>query len=237
MQTVEPAAVDANDRGLFRAGGLAALVLVAGYLATFPLYAAAGGPPSGDAEARLLHYGEHLSAWWGILGLMVFTDLLYLMVALALYRALQGINRGLMLLAVACKALFVVLDLAVTWTNHAVLFDLGSQYAAATSDEQRAGIVATARVASAVMGTPLPSIYAIAIPSTGTLLAGLVMWKGVFGRGAAYVAVLAGVTAYVAVAGPYLTPALDLAHVVNALLETLWYLLVGVGLYRLGRPS
>ncbi len=229
------ATIDARGTWLLGTGGVAALVLVAGYLATFPLYALVGGPPPSGTEAHLAHYARHLPGWWGILGLMVFTDLLYLVVGLALFQALRGIHGGLMILALACKVLFVFLDLAVTWTNHAALFVLGSQYAAAATEAERAASLAAAGFAGAVMDSPLPGIYAILIPAIGIFLASLVMLKGIFNKSTAILGLAVGLSGVVAVAGPYVSKALDFAHVVNALLATAWFFLVGVRLYRLRR--
>lgn len=97
--------VDQDGRWLYRVAGISAFVLVIGYFVTFPLYASAGITPTG-AEARLIHYAPHLTEWWAILGLMVFTDLLYVPVWLGLYRALKGISRNVMALALVCEGLF-----------------------------------------------------------------------------------------------------------------------------------
>src|SRR5215472_17755193 len=111
-------AIDAGGRSLYRAGGVSALGLGFAYLVTIPLYAHVGGPPTGG-EAWLTYLSGKTTEWWAILGLSVFTDLLYVPVAFALYLALQGVARSTMLVATAFVGLFIVLDLAVTWTNYA----------------------------------------------------------------------------------------------------------------------
>jgi hypothetical protein len=226
--------VDPEGKGLYRVGGIATLVLVIGYFLTFPVYAKVGIPPNG-AEARLIYYAGHLPGWWTILGLMVSTDLLYVIIWLALYQALKGINRNLLLLAIACKGLFVILDLGVIWTNHAALFTLSSSYAAATSDAQRALLTAAAGAPAAVLDSLLLRIYAILFPSFGTLFAGFVMLKGIFSKGTAYLAFAVGITGILSVVDPLFFGASDPMHIINALLATLWYLLVGWRLYRLGQ--
>ena len=228
--------VDPNAKKICRVGGISAFVLVIGYFATFPLYASAGIEPAG-AEARLLHYAPHLTEWWAILGLMVFTDLLYAPVWLALFRVLKGISRNVMLAALACQGLFVILDLAVTWINHAVLFNLSHDYAMVLNDIQRAAIVSSAGAAAAVLDSIALAIIAILIPSLGILLSGFVMLKGTFGRGTAYLSFAVGITGILAAFGPAFTRALDTMHIINALLATVWYLLVGWRLYKLGQQT
>ena len=226
--------VDPEGKWLYRVGGIAAFILVIGWFLTFPFYAAGGGPEPLGAEARLIHYAGRESAWWAILWLMVFTDLLYVSIVLALYQSLKKIDQSMILLAVACKGLFVVLDLGILWPNHAALFNLGSLYAAAASDAQRAVIVSAAFAPSAVLDSLLPSIYSIVIPSLGTLFVSLVMLKGVFSKPTAYLGLAVGITGIVAFADPFMG-AWGMMHIVNALLATIWFLLVGWRLNKLGR--
>jgi hypothetical protein len=226
-------APDADERWLYRWGGLSALLLSLGYLLTIPLYVAVGAPPHGG-EARLEYLVGKTTAWWAILGLSVFTDLLFLPVALALYRALRSVNKNAMVFATTLVGLFVVLDLAVTWTNYAALITLSEGYGTATA-LQRAADVGAATYAAAVLDSSLEAIYSILILSIGILVTSLVMRRGVFGRGTAYVGVVTGVGGIVAVVGPYFASVLSVMIVVVSALTTLWIVLVGAGLIRLSR--
>lgn len=227
--------VDADGRWIYRAGGLSALVLGIGYLLTIPLMIAyAGGFPPPGTEARLSFFAEHAAGWWANTALMVSTDLLYVPVFLAVYQALKGINKYLMLLALSCAGLFVALDLAVTWTALPSLIMLGGDYAAATSDAQRAIIVAAAGYPSAINDSPLSGIYAELIPALGLLLASLVMRRGIFNKALAYVGVIAGISGILSGIGPLFFSDLETAKYINALLATIWFLLVGWRLYKLG---
>ena len=228
-------AVDPDGKWLYRLGGISAFVLVVGYLLTFPVYAWVGDAPPSGVEAQLVYFAEHATGWWVILGLMVFTDLLWVPVFLSLYQALKGVNRNVMLLAIACAGLFVALDLAVTWIAYSALITSGANYAAATTDAHRAVFVAAASYPSAILDSPLSGVYAILIPSLGTLLTGLVMLRGIFNKTTAYLALAAGITGILFM-GSYVVGALDVFRIINALLATVWYGFVGYRLYRLGRP-
>jgi hypothetical protein len=227
-------AIDPEGRWLYRVGGSAALLLAIGYVVTIPLYAYAGAPPNG-AEAWLTYLTGKTAVWWAILGLSVLTDVLYLPMAFALYRALQGVNRSVMLLATASVVLFVVLDLAVTWPNIAALITLSGHYAAATSDAQRATYVAAANYPSAVLASSLLAVYSIMILSFGILLAGLVMLRGVFGKATAYVGVVTGVLGIVSVASSFFGRSLSVTVIITSVLTTVWVFFVGLKLLRLGR--
>lgn len=233
-QNTIASAVDPDGKWLYRVGGIAAFILVIGWFLTFPLYAYGGGPAPLGVEARLIHYAGRETAWWAILGLMVFTDFFYVVIALALYQALKKIDQNMMLLFIACMGLFIVLDLAVGWPNHAALFNLSSGYAAAATDAQRAAVVSAAAAPSAVLDSALPAIYSIVIPALGTVFASLVMLKGVFSKGTGYLGLAVGVTGIVAFADPFMG-AWGKVHIVNALLATIWFLLVGWRLYKLGQ--
>jgi hypothetical protein len=226
--------IDPDGKWLYRVGGVSAIVLVFGYILTFPIYAWVGDAPPSDVEAQLIYFAEHATGWWAILGLMVFTDFLYLPVFLSIYQALKEINRNAMLLVVAFVGLFVVLDLSLTWTSYSALITSGGKYAAATTDAQRAIYAAAAGYPSAMLESPLLGAYAILIPSLGILLIGLIMIKGIFNKTTAYLALAVGITGIVFM-GSYITDALYAMRIVNALLATVWYLFVGFKLYKLGR--
>jgi hypothetical protein len=227
---------DPEGKWIFRVGGLSALALGIGYLMTIPVSTVyAGGFPPPGIEARLAFFTEHAAGWWAITALMVFTDLLYVPLFLALYRALKGINKYLMLLALACAGMFVALDLAVTWTAIPSLITLGDNYAAATSDAQRAIIVAAAGYPSVVFDSPLEGIYAIFIPGLGLLLASLVMRKGAFNKILAYTGMTAGICGMLAGIGPIFISDLATAQYINASLAMIWFFFVGLRLNKLGQ--
>jgi hypothetical protein len=222
-------AVDPDGKWLYRAGGISALLLGLGYLAIIPLYATVGAPPS-DGEAWLKYLVGKTTVWWAILGLSVLTDLLFVPVAVALYLALKGVNRNAMLLATALVGLFVVLDLAVTWSNFASLITLTGKYAAATSDAERTTYVAAANYAAAVLTSRLEAVYSILVLSVGILVTGLVMLRGIFSTMTAYVGLVTGISGSIAVASAW-----SIATIIASVLTTVWILLVAFRLYGLSR--
>ena len=127
--------------------------------------------------------------------------------------------------------LFVVLDLAVTWTNYASLLTLSGLNATATNDVQRAGYVAAANYASAVLASRTEVLYAIVDLSLGILMVGLVMLKGkgIFNETSAYLGLATGISGILSIAGSWIT------IMMNAVLATVWVLFVGYRLFRLGQ--
>lgn len=226
--------IDPDGRWLYRAGGVSALVFGIAYLAIIGLYVPIGAPPSG-AEARLAYVAGNTRTWWAILDLSVLTDFLLVPVALALYVALKGVNRSAMLLATAFMGLFVVLDLAITWTNYETLITLSGQYAAAANDAQKAAAVRAAIYPSAVLESRLLFVYNSLTLAVGILMTGFVMLKGIFNRSTAYLGLVTGILGIISVVGPFFVSALSQTIIATSILTTIWLLFVGYRLYGLGR--
>jgi hypothetical protein len=230
---VEKTTVDAvgvDQKQWYRVWGVAALVLGIGYIIIFPLYAYVGAPPNGG-EAWFKYLPGKTTVWWTILGLSVFTDFLFVPVAIALYLALKGVNRNVMLLATAFVGLFVVLDLAVTWSHYASILTLYRDYSTATDDTHRAGYVAAANYASAMLTSPLEIVYAIVTLSSGILLTGFVMLRGAFNKITAYLGLATGILGIVSPTG------LSMTIIGNALFATAWLFFVGYRLLCLAKIS
>lgn len=215
-----------DQRPWLRLGGIAALALALGYVVIFPLYASVGAPPSGG-EAWFRYLPGKTTIWWAILGLSVFTDFLFVPVAFALYLALKGVNRNAMLLATAFVGLFVVLDLAVTWSHYASILSLFRSYSTAANDAQRASYLAAANYASAMLTSPLEIVYAIVTLSLGILVTGLVMWRSAFNRITAWLGIATGILGIASLSG------FAVAIIGNALCATVWLFFVGYKLLRL----
>lgn len=218
-----------DQKRWYRVGGLAALVLAICYVAIIPLYAHVGVPPNGGGDAWFRYLSGRATFWWTILGLSVFTDFLFVPVALALYLALRGVNRNAMLLATAFVGLFVVLDLAITWSHYASILTLYREYSTAADEAHRAGYVAAASYASAVLSGPLEIVYAIVTLSSGILVTGFVMLRGPFSKITAYLGLATGVLGIASPTG--LGPII----IGNALFATVWLFFVGHRLCRLAQ--
>jgi hypothetical protein len=235
-QNVMVNGVDRDERGMYRLGGISALILGIFYIVIVALYVPLGVPPSG-AQAWLTHLAENTTTWWVILGLSVLTDFLFVPVALSLYIALKAINRNVMLVATAFVGLFIVLDLGLTWTNYASLISLSGRYAAATNDAQKAAVVIAATYPSAILQSNLLFVYNTLTLSIGIFITGFVMLKGIFSKRTAYLGITTGILGIVAVVGPLLVSALSPAIILASILTTAWVLFAGYRLYTLSQPS
>lgn len=211
-------------------GGIAALLLAAGYIVIVPLFALVGAPPEG-AQARLEYHSTGTAVWWGIVGLSVLTDLLFVPVSISLYVTLRRFGQPAMLVATVFTLLFVVLDLAVLWPANVAMISLGGRYAAATG-AQRDLLLAAASYPAAVIDSLVVSVYSILTLGVGTLVTGLVMLRSRTRRTAAIVGVVTGALGIASVAETMVTGSFPVLVVATSLLTIAWLALVGWGLLR-----
>lgn len=219
---------------MVRIGGAAALAFGIGYILIMALYVPLGAPPDG-AEARLLYHSGHVAGWWAILSLSVLTDFLLVPSAIALYITLRNVNRSGMLLATACIGLFVVLDLALTWTNYAVMISLSERIPTTTGDAQIAAVIAAAQYPTLVLESNLLFIYNSLTLAMGILITSIVMLRGAYPRITAYLGIVTGILGIAPVAGSFMWSALGAIIIPASALTTIWALLTGFGLLRLSR--
>lgn len=226
--------VEGSDKWMFKVGGISSLIVFIGYFVIIALYSIAL-PPSGT-EAKLVFFASHTTVWWSIISLSVLTNFLRLLVFFSLFFALKGINRSAALIAVAFEGLFVVLECATSYgTLYPALMNLSGQYAAATSDAQRAIYVTAATSIDAALGSGFLAVYVILAPAISTLVISFVMLKGVFNKATAYLGLVTGILAIISIVGPYFASVLSNLVPLMSALSMIWFLLVGYRLYKLGR--
>ena len=211
---------------MHKAGGACAVAIGVGYLGIIALYLPMGAPPKG-VQARLALLASHTTVWWMILGLSVVTDVLFAPLALSLYEALKPFNRNLMLVATLCVALFIVLDLAVTWTNYAALITLSGQFASAGGETQRSAVIVAAEYPNSVLQSSLLFVYNSLSLGVGICATGFVMLRARFGKTAAYLGIATGATSIIAVVGSIFSSSLGSGIVFASVITMVWVLLVG----------
>jgi hypothetical protein len=185
----------ARDRswdGLYKAGGVTALILVAIPLVQLVVFAAAPPPLEGSAAAWFALFQEN--AVLGLLGfeiLLVIYSLLSLVLSLALFAALRRGARSL-------GALFLVSSLigAIAFVVARPAFEmlyLSGQYAAAASEAQRAVLLGAGEAMVATFhGTAFQVSYLLG-SITGFLVGAAMLRGGVFSRTTATIRIASAV--------------------------------------------
>lgn len=225
--------IDSEKTGLYRIGGLSAIILFVSYAIITVVYVV-GGPLPDGAEEWLKHIAGQATGWWAILALSVLTDVLFIPVLVALYFLLRHLNNIWTLVGTGLIGLFVILDLAITWPNYSSLITLSNNYLS-LDDNQRRTIVAAATYAHSVLSSDLIAVYIILVPSLGILIVGLVMIKGAFKKGVAYLGIVTGVLGVVSVLGSFFSDSFGIGVILTSVLTTFWVLFLGLKLLSVSR--
>jgi len=171
--------------GLYKTGGAAALLMVAITLVQFVSFAVAPPPLEGGAADWFAFFQR--SPYLGLLGFeasLVTYALLSALVAIALFAALRPASQSL-------AALFLVLSIIGSMAFVAArpaleMLSLSRQYAAATTEAQRAVLLAAGEAMLAIFhGTSFQVSYLLG-SITGFLIGAAMLRSNVFSRATAY---------------------------------------------------
>ena len=223
------AAPDSSWRNLYRAGGVSAMLFVLFVLAAIVIVVVAPPPLNMDGTTTLQYIASHKvlytveQALW--LALSVFAAVVFL----ALYQALKHLNKTYAALGTLAGFVSWVLGLAIPITGGGapVLVYLSDQYMTAATAAQHTVFATAAEVF--IAGNNITSASGILAP-VGMLILSLVMLKGVFPKGVAYLGIVTGMLGIISEA---LRPVIGPGYFVYGLLLPAWFLLVGWKLYRL----
>lgn len=231
-------AVDPAYTGLFRIGGVAALVvafLTVIEVIFFTLYP----QPSTVRGWFELFQGNPIIGLLDFWGLEMPMYAMFIVVFLAVYAVLKRVNQGSMAIALTLALLGIAIFLATN--NPFSILSLSSKYAVATTDAQRSTLLAAGEAVLANTNQRAVGGFNIGVflVSAAGLVVSLVMLQASsFSRLTAYV----GILAYGLSLGDYLrqalTPSVAIALLVilpGALLLVVWFSLVGRRLLQLGR--
>ena len=233
-QSLAEASPDPSWKGLYRAGGISAMLFfVLNFVLLIVLDLITPRPPSTDEVGSLPNGADTLQYIASHKPVFIIEQLLFLgpivlimIVFLALYAALKHLNKSYAAIGAIIGIASVVLGL-ITFPLVLGLVYLSDQYVTATAAQRTTfesaawGLIAQYNAVSA-------SGILLAI---GILIISLVMLKGVFHQALAYLGIVTGVVGIICEA---LRPIIGLGYAVYIILY-IWLILVGWQLYRLGR--
>jgi len=193
----------------------------------------ASGYP-GDPVSYLQLVSQHqllASITWS---LWIVADFLLIAPTVALYLVLRRYNKTLALLGSLFSMFFNIYDVCVTELNSLTLVKLSQVYASTTNDILRASLVAAATYGYHAL--PLQTVLSFAIGCFGYLLWCVPMVKSIFPR---WVAIFGGISSIVGLLGslsPLVpsSPILGLCQLLCIPALALWFIFVGMQLYRYG---
>jgi len=221
--------------GLYRAGGVAALMIAVLLLGEIAVYAVFPRP-----ETALHHFELFQQNWLAglltldLLGMISY--LLFIPTILALYVALRRTSEAVM---AAATALFFVgiADFFATNTAFPVLA-LSNRYAAASTDAERAVLLAAGEAMFALFNENAFLVSYLIVSAAWAMIGAVMLRSSLFGRATAYAGILAGATGIIAVVLEHISEALvpvAIGFYFAAIVFLLgWVVLIGQRLYRLG---
>lgn len=226
---------DTSWKWIYQAGGISAIMFGIGYIIIIGLYIPMGARPN-DVESWLIYMAENVTKWWIVLSISVLTDFLLIPIVLAVYSALKDINKNMTRIGAAFVILFIFLDLALTWTNYASGIALGELYTATSSTIEKENIITAATYPFLIVRSNLLFVYNSLTLGVGIFMTSAVMLKGIFSKATAYTGLLTGFFTIGAIIGSFLeTPLTTMMIIFASLLTTIWYLMIGFKLYKLGQ--
>jgi hypothetical protein len=163
--------------------------------------------------------------------LAAFGEFLLMPGVLGLYLALEDVNKNKMLIAAAFGLISTPMWL-VSRAQIFSLFPISGRYMATTSE-----IMKAAYLASAERALELANIYAtmgLMFLGIASILIGLVMLKGVFGKRVGYLVTVAGTCILIGTFGIFFPPIAMLVPI-GLILNAVWQTIVGIKLYKLGK--
>jgi hypothetical protein len=219
-------AVDQSWRGVYRAGGFSLLaggvILIIFLLSVFIFRVDLPLTPQAVLENPVPPVTLYLLAALG--------ELLLLPGALGLYLSLKDVKKNYMLIAAAFLLVAVTMYL-VSRGQIISLLPISSKYMAISSELTR-----TAYLVSADHTIEVANIYgnmALMLHQVGSILTGLVMLKGVYGRRTGILVTISSTMTFIGTFGIVLRP-LSLFTLFGLMLTGVWQIVVGVKLYKLG---
>jgi len=217
--------VDQSWKGVYKSGGFSLLaggvILIIFLLSVFIFRVALPLTPQAVLDNSVPPVTLYLLAALG--------ELLLLPGALGLYLSLKDIKKNHMLIAAASWLVAVTMYL-VSRGQIISLLPISSKYMAISSEFTR-----TAYMVSADRAIEVANIYgnmALMLHQVGSIIMGLVMLKGVYGRRTGYLVTVAGTMTFIGTFGIVLRP-LSLFTLFGLMLNGVWQIIVGVKLYKL----
>jgi hypothetical protein len=222
-------------RGLYRTGGIAAILIAVLMLGEVVVYAVL--PRTETAVEYFESFADDRLAGLLTLDLLgIIAYLLFIPVILALYVALHEASEAVM--AIATALFFVgIADFFATNTAFPVLA-LSEQYASATTDAERTAVLGAGRALFALFNENAFLFSYVLVSGAWAMIAAVMVRARAFGRATGSAGVLAGVTGILAVllehvSADLVDPAIALyfAAIVSLFV---WVVLVGLHLHRIG---
>lgn len=213
---------------LYRAGALSAGLAVSSYAAGLVIVTSTGASPTSGGAEMLEYVAAHRTVYIVRQLLWMAPSLPLMVVFLALTVALRHQGKSFAAIGglVAIASWAVSFAWPTTGDGSLAMVVLSDRYASASTEAARAPFVAGAEVLIAL--NDVPAVIGV-LQTLGILLISLLMLRGTFSRGAAW---LGTATGAVGVISEVLRPVLGWAYALYGLLLFVWLIWIAASLWR-----
>ena len=216
--------------------GISGIVVAAGYLIISVCFAISGFPLPTDGESWISYLDGKTELWTVIIWLSIITDILYIVIALGFIKLLENKYRFWVILASIFFILFVVLELAGTWSLYPTIIELYKNYTVSDSPARQSVYLGAIEYSSTHFQTTANAFYAIVIPSLATIIYSIIMLKGRdFGKLVPIIGMISGICNIVSVFGGLVYEFLEKLVLPGSFLSLFWFLGSGIKFLRESR--
>jgi hypothetical protein len=227
MRTMsQSAAIDPSWRGVYRVSGLSLFaggaIIVVFLLSVFIMQV-----PLPDTPQTVL---ENPMPPVILYSLAALGEFLLMPGVLGLYLSLKDVKKTHMLIGTAVWLAAIPMFL-VSRGQIISLLPTSASYTATTSEIMKAAYLASAELA--LKAANVYVVMALGLLGVGSVIIGLVMLKGVFGKATGYLVIIAGILIVLGTLGVVLE-LLAILTLFGLILTAVWQMVVGARLYKLG---
>lgn len=223
-------------RDIFLWAGVSGISIAIGYLIISICFSISGFPLPSDSESWIGYLDGKTGLWTVIIWLSIITDILYFIVALGLIKFYEGRYKFRVVLASIFFVLFVVLELAGTWSLYPSIIELYNNYMMSDSAASQSVYLGAIEFASTHFQTTANSFYAIVLPSLAVIIYSSAMYLSKdFNRIIPIIGIASGALNIISVFGGLLFEPLERLIMPGSFLVLFWFLGAGIKLMRESR--
>jgi hypothetical protein len=222
---------------LYRAGAVAPIISLVFYLSQFVILIFGDPFPTTTEGWFALFQRNRLLGLWYLNALDIVSFALLGIMFLALYVALRHVRPSWMLIALYLALLGVVVFVVPRVLTLSVV-TFSDLHAAATTEAQRTMYLTAGEALSHVSTATPQTLGFLFMAIAGLIISVVILRSQSFGKAAGYVGIVGAVVALANYISWLMAPAIAaILMPLNGLLWLIWWLMISVGLFKLGKVS
>ena len=216
--------------------GISGILVSAGYFIISICFAISGFPLPADGASWVSYLDGKTELWGVIIWLSIITDILYIIIALGLIKFYENRYKFRVVLGSIFFILFVVLELAGTWSLYPTIIELFKSYTLSDSAAGQSVYIGAIEYASTHFQTTANAFYAVVLPSLAVIIyCGVMLKSKDFGKAVPVIGLISGICNIVSVFGGLIYQPLEKLIMPGSFLVLFWFLGVGLKLIKESR--